>query len=268
VTWRRGLRDRQEEILAEFACQGALGKAKAKAQGIMCMNNTKQMMVAWHMYNGDNNDRFPGAFHGGQAQNPVPNDPNAPWVVGWLDWGTRADNTNVLYLIDPRYSKLATYFSNAKNIFKCPADKFLHGSQRARGWTERVRSISGNIVVGEGNASSGPLDGIYLHAKKTSDLNIPGPTETWVFVDEHPDSINDAGFFSPYANEWVDMPASYHNGAGGFAFADGHSEIHKWISGTTKPPVRLVDMSRTAYRPNDPDAKWIRYRTPRKTENY
>jgi len=246
----------------------ALSRAKAKAQGIMCMNSTKQLMIAWHMYNGDNSDKFPAAYHGGNAQNPVPNDPQAPWVVGWLDWDVRADNTNILYLIDPRYSKLATYFSNARNVFKCPADKYLSAPQRARKWIERVRSISGNIVVGEGNADSGPLDSIYAHVRKTSDLTLPPPTETWVYLDEHPDSINDAGFFAPYATEWVDLPASYHNGACGIAFADGHAEIHKWVTATTRQKVTLRDFGRIAARAGDPDVRWIRARTPRKSENY
>src|ERR1051325_5761238 len=64
----------------------ALGKAKSRAEAISCMSNTKQMMTADHMYTGDNNEKFPGAFHGGMAQNPVPNDPKAPWVVGWDHW--------------------------------------------------------------------------------------------------------------------------------------------------------------------------------------
>src|SRR3954447_25572769 len=66
----------------------ALSKAKLRAEGISCMNNTKQVMLANHMYTGDNSEKFPGALHGGSAQSPVPDSPAAPWVVGWLDWGT------------------------------------------------------------------------------------------------------------------------------------------------------------------------------------
>src|SRR4030095_6506345 len=67
----------------------ALAKAKAKAQGILCLNNTKQLMLANHMYTGDNDDKYPSAFHGGEAQNPDTIDKRyAPWVVGWLDWST------------------------------------------------------------------------------------------------------------------------------------------------------------------------------------
>jgi len=232
------------------------------------MNNTKQMMVATHMYTGDNREFFPGAHHGGLAQSPRPDDPAGPWVVGWLDWSLRTDNTNLLYLIDSRYSKLAIYFANNKNVFHCPADTYLTSQQRSRGWSERVRSVSGNIVVGAGNAEDGPMDSVFAHVKKTTDLRLPPPVDTWIYVDEHPDSINDAGLFSPYSTEWVDLPASYHCGAAGFAFADGHSEIHKWKVATTQQPVKLIDLTRIYVRPGDPDVRWMRYRTPRKTDNF
>ena len=77
---------------------------------------------------------------------------------------------------------------------KCPADRFTSAAQKKKGWTERVRSVSGNIGIGDGNAETGPWDMIYKHIKKTGDFVFPGPTETWVYLDEHPDSINDAGF--------------------------------------------------------------------------
>lgn len=175
----------------------ALAKAKTKAQGILCMNYTKQLSLATHMYAGDNDDQFPGATHGGRAQNPTADDPDGPWVAGWLTRDGRRDNTNTLYLIDPRYSKLATYFSNTKNIYKCAADKYVHPTQRALGWIERVRSVSSSIGVGAGNAEDGPFDGIYKHVMKMTEVIYPSPSEAWIYVDEHPDSINDAGLFSP-----------------------------------------------------------------------
>ena len=224
----------------------ALSKAKTKAQGAHCMNNTKQIMLAWQMYSTDDNDRLPGAYHGGNSQNPVPNAPDRPWVGGWLDWdlggsATARANTNTIFLTDPRYSSLAVYLGHNKEVFKCAADKYLSGRQRSTyRWTGRVRSVAGNIGVGPGNAESGPWDAAaYKHVTRASHFLNPSPAEVWVFVDEHPDSINDAGFFNPTgagANRnpteanlsWVDTPANYHNGAAGFAMADGHSEIHPW----------------------------------------
>jgi prepilin-type processing-associated H-X9-DG protein len=133
-----------------------------------------------------------------------------------------------------------------------------------------VRSISGNIYVGEGNYNTGPTADIYLSVVKASDLSIPGPVDTWVYLDEQPDSINDAGCFAPNnANNIVDIPAAYHNGAAGFAFADGHSEIHKWVG----PAMKSPQVTKTAYvqanalncKTGDRDLSWYSYKTPRKT---
>src|SRR4030095_17144107 len=115
----------------------ALAKSKTKAQGILCMSNNKQLMLAWHQYSGDNDDKLVMSFHGGMAQGgaAASSAANSPWVVGWLDWGTSSDNTNELFLINPKYSKLAQYFGTSKNFLKCPADKFVSQQQRKKGWT-------------------------------------------------------------------------------------------------------------------------------------
>src|SRR5258707_461971 len=172
----------------------ALAKAKEKAQGIYCMNNTKQIMLAWHMYNHDNNDRIVPALHGGEAMGGA-GDPvyGVGWVEGWLDWTTSTDNTNVQFLVDSKYAKLAPYINRAKSIFKCPADVYVSPAQRTRAWSERCRSLSGNIGVGAGNAEGGPWDPAYKHNIKTSDFIYPGAAETWEYLDEHPESINNAG---------------------------------------------------------------------------
>jgi prepilin-type N-terminal cleavage/methylation domain-containing protein/prepilin-type processing-associated H-X9-DG protein len=253
----------------------ALAKAKTKAQGISCMNNTKQLMLANHMYVLDNSDTYPFAMHGGFV--PGPNDTIRPWVTGWLDWTLSSDNTNTVYLLDPRYAVLAQYFGQAKNVYHCPADQFASQQQRSAGWTSRCRSVSGNIYVGKGNAWAAVGGGpggpnnltIYKGAAKPSDLTIPGPSDTWVYMDEHGDSINDAGAFAPNtASNIPDAPATYHNGAAGFAFADGHSEIHKW-----KGPTMLGELAKITYnarnnfncRPGDPDLYWYSYHSPRNT---
>ena len=177
------------------------------------MNNTKQMMLAWQMYNGDNEDKIVMSFHGAQAQGGMAanNAKNSPWVEGWLDWTTSPDNTNVLFLIDEKYSKLAKYFGNSKNLLKCTADHYLSPAQRNKHWTERVRSVSGNIGIGDGNAEEGPFDLIYRHIRKTGDFAFAGPSAAGRPLRRTPDSINDAGLFNPRANGWIDQPASYHN---------------------------------------------------------
>jgi prepilin-type N-terminal cleavage/methylation domain-containing protein/prepilin-type processing-associated H-X9-DG protein len=245
----------------------ALTKAKQKTEGIYCMNNGKQLMAGWHMYLADNNDKIVVALHGGEAMGGT-GDPiyGMGWVEGWLDWTTRADNNNTDFLTTDQYSKLGNYVARSKKVFKCPADKFIASVQTALGWKERVRSFSGNIGLGAGNADTGPWDPIYKHCIKYTELQFPGPADTWVFVDEHPDSMNDAGFFNPRQTQIVDVPATYHNGACGFAMADGHSEIHKWrgcLSGGRAKIVIPVDgnyINNAITGPTgDPDIHWLSY---------
>ncbi len=266
----------------------ALSKAKQKTQGISCLNNLKQVMMGWQMYNQDNNDKIVYALHGGGAQGGAGYTLQAPlppihvdgWVEGWLDWSTGTDNTNTLLLTTDQHALLGNYCARSKNVFKCPADKFMTGAQAALGWSGRCRSISGNICVGEGNYEAGPTDPIYKHVKKSSDFVYPPPVDSWVFVDEHPDSINDAGLFSPHQNSWIDMPATYHNGACGVAFADGHGEIHKWKASLSDLSVQHVGAVPNgqysvgplpSYRlrtPKDADISWFSYRCPRNTPAY
>ena len=243
----------------------ALAKAKTKATGIKCMNNTKQLMLACHMYTDDSNDSFPKTRHGGGSEVN-----EGSWVTGSMTWDTYQANTNTAYLLDPKYSKLAPYFGNSRNLFKCPADKFVSNSQRARGFKERVRSVSGNIRLGDdSNAWGTPAFPEYT--RKMSGLTDPGPSMTWVYMDEHPDSINDVGNFTyePGGNGWVDIPAVYHNRAVGIVFADGHSEIHKWVASLARMPACILpagtgDLGRIrAYAKNDADALWWALRTQR-----
>jgi prepilin-type N-terminal cleavage/methylation domain-containing protein len=207
----------------------ALAKAKAKATGITCMNNTKQMMLAYLMYAEDNGDKVIGA-----ADQTASGGPRA-WIGdGWLDWATTPINTNLALLLNPSNAPLAQYIGNSKNIYKCPADKFLSPAQKRVGWTERVRSIAMNAFSGyDPNQDASGLN-MWRGFRKTTDLKTRGPADIWIIVDEHPDSIND-GYMIPVLNgyggayAWCDFPSTLHNGACGFAFMDGHSQIHRWL---------------------------------------
>ena len=213
-------------------------------------------------------------LHGSEAKGGA-GDPvyGMGWVEGWLDWTTRPDNINTDFIINEKYARLAPYIAKSKNIFKCPADRYVAAVQRNLGWTERVRSLSGNIGIGVGNAQTAASweSTMYFHATKSSDFHYPGPAETWVFLDEHPDSINDAGFFNPGQFTFHDIPAAYHCGAAGFSFADGHSEIHKWQACMSKPRLSQVvaidgqylNGAVTTTIPGDADIRWMCYRACR-----
>ncbi len=241
----------------------ALAKAKAKAQGVICLNNNKQLGLAYILYADDNGDKLCGNLDGGNAQDPRQS--NNTWCVGWLGipTGTPADaNTNIAYLMNSQLGK----YSQSPGIYKCPADK---SKDKGGKGAPRVRSVSMNAYLGE---RAGPFSGGYNQFKKYSSITRPAPSSCWVFVEEREDSINDGWFavdmdnFDPSrraADRWVDWPSSYHNGSCAFSFADGHGEHKKWLDDRTKPKIGKIG----AASPNNPDVLWTQLRTSSKEKN-
>ena len=120
-----------------------------------------------------------------------------------------------------------------------------------------------NGAVGKGNKlATDALLNCEKIFEKFSDVNRPAPASLWVFVDEHPDSINDGSFFNAQKTlEWIDLPGNLHNKACGFAFADGHAEIHKWRSSMANVKLSFISSGRIGVRADDPDFSWIIERT-------
>ncbi len=220
----------------------ALAKAKTKAQGIGCLNNTKQLALAWKMYSDDFNDRVANNYGVDQTIQAIDAKVFDNWVNNVMDWtasGSTADRsiTNYAWVAN---GVLGKYTAAAINVYKCPADNYLSPAQRAAGWTRRNRSLSmnsmfGRFSIGEDPTAHGLNWGFTQYKQFLKQTDVPRPSKTWLFLDEHPDSINDGYFITnPDDNHWDDIPACYHNGACGFSFADGHSEIRKWRSSTSK----------------------------------
>lgn len=227
-----------------------------------CINNLKQLAAAWLMYADENSGRLVENYHGGGTVGQASNPRSAPWAVGWLDWATSPDNTNTLYLRDPKYARLSPYFRTEQNIHKCPADIYLSSAQKRRGWEERVRSYSLNITLGFGNALTGPWDPIYKQCASLDQLQNPGASESSVFIDEHPDSMNDPSFFPPRSATWVDVPGNLHRGAGAISFADGHVALHMWRGPHRTARVMTMNWGGTA-SVGDPDLSWVSYHSQR-----
>ena len=206
----------------------ALARAKAKAQQIYCLNNLSQMMKGELMYSHDNNDYLPP----NAAGNPF--DANyTNWVTGWLDWGVGQPlgaNTNAALLAN---AALGSYMSRNLGAYKCPADNFT----ASKG--VRNRSISLNSFVGDYSGLMARFgNSAYRLFNKTGDFTRPGPSLTFMFLDECPDSINDGLFqVNMGSQSWSDIVASLHNGGGDLSFADGHAEVHKWLDANTRFPV-------------------------------
>jgi prepilin-type N-terminal cleavage/methylation domain-containing protein/prepilin-type processing-associated H-X9-DG protein len=214
----------------------ALGKAKEKAQGIKCLNNTKQLMIAWRMYADDNTDRVVNNFGVVNTTAEVTGGTYRNWVNNSMSWDNNQMNTNVNLI---KNGIMNTYLAGNVGVYKCPSDNFLSTSQRALGWQGRSRSLAMNAFFGPysatRNANENWVKGLNEHFPTYRQwvklATVPRPANYWVVIDEHPDSVNDGYFLNNPASvpsAWGDYPAAYHNGAGGLAFADGHSEIKKW----------------------------------------
>jgi len=250
----------------------ALAKAKAKAQGIMCMNNGNQMIKALVMYAGDFGEFLP----------PNPDDGNTipyhNWCPGQAGTGG-AQEFDPDILKDPERALLAPYIGNETKIFHCPADKRIglyQGSDPSKKGKKvpAARTFSMSQAVGTNPYKGGKVavDGPWLNNGcthklgqkwrtygKTTDFVDPGPSMTWVVLDEDADSLNDAAFAVGMERaEWIDWPGTYHNMACGLAFADGHSEIHKWVDPRTKVINHNVSRKRVD---GSPDWEWLAQRT-------
>jgi len=239
----------------------ALARARQKAQGVYCLGNQKQLTLAWIMYSDDYQGKLVPNHDGGTTSYDL------SWVPGWLDFNPdNTANTNIQYLLN---SKIGPYTKNP-GIYKCPADTYLCLERNQK--LPRVRSVGMNGFI-EGGAYAGEHDAYSSHwypnywsYQKVSDIKDPPPSKLWVFVDEHPDSINDGWtIMNPTdPDNWVDLPASYHGRACGFGFADGHAEIRHWVEGSTAVPVLQVGRNGFPARQSR-DIKWIVERSTAKS---
>jgi prepilin-type N-terminal cleavage/methylation domain-containing protein/prepilin-type processing-associated H-X9-DG protein len=216
----------------------ALNRSKSRAQAVICLNNNKHLLLGWTMYTSDNNERLVYNLGGDLSAGSVAPVTNINWVNNIIDWELSPDNTNLNFT---SHSALAPYVSYMASAYHCPADTALSQVQRDAGWMNRVRSTSMNAMVGDPGdllvAGQNKNNPYYRQFLKESDFK--DPSTIFVFLDEHPDSINDGYFIAVGGtNQWIDLPASYHNGGGSFAFGDGHTEIHRWQVGSTIRPSR------------------------------
>ena len=239
----------------------ALSKARERAQGIACLNNTRQLALAWMLYADDHNGHLAYNLGGDARRLTLAPRTNLNWVNGILTWELDNDNTNTATLTQ---AGLGSYANRNASLYRCPSDHVLSSIQRNAGWSGRVRSYSMNAMVGDAGdlTASGSNLNNPGYVQFFSLAAIPQPSEIFVFLDEHPDSIND-GYFLNRANynynEWIDLPASYHNGSAALAFADGHSEIHRWQSASTRKPARadVVDLPLAISQAEAQDFYWV-----------
>jgi prepilin-type N-terminal cleavage/methylation domain-containing protein/prepilin-type processing-associated H-X9-DG protein len=200
-----------------------LSQAKGKGQATACANNLRQFQLAWLVYCDDND--------GCLINNSSTADTRTyrqSWVNNIQDWGTSVENTNSTYVLS---GKLAPYVNNNLTVYKCPCDL----SQAQNG--PRLRSFSMNSLVGDPLHYPNRFNPSWVQFMKMS--QFPAPANFYVFIEEHPDTINDGYFMNRWdAIQWGNLPASFHNGCANITWADGHLERHRWLPNTIRPPAR------------------------------
>jgi len=271
-----------------------LSKAKQRAQGGLCLNNGKQLMLALHLYTGESGDFYP----------PNPDDgnnlPGYNWCGGSAGIG-QSDEFNPDILFDSTRSLLIGYLGRNANLFRCPADlrtgKYqgtnpsligqIVPAARTFSMSQSVGTIDPGFEASEfsggGYVHSGvpnlSVNGPWLNSDppnntqnhhrnspwrtfgKISDAGPPSPSDLWVFVDEDAKGLNDAAFaFGMVAPYWFDVPGTYHNIGCGFAFADGHSETHRWLYRSQKEKGDIFDLNDQA------DWAWMAAHTSAKAQ--
>lgn len=274
-----------------------LSKAKSRAQATYCMNNQKQLALAFIAYSSDFQDMFP-PNPDDTSPPPPPTAPTWCWVDASAQGGMPGDTppsySHVFdpdVMRDPNWVLVAPYVGNAIGIYVCPSDPrtgAYDGSVPSNMGTQQraARSVSMNQGVGvvdpgwaAGSGShsgrpSVPTTGPWLtgsHGQnqhnnpyatfgKTSDFTTAPATDMFLLVDENPYSINDAALAVDAGSpQWIDVPGSYHNNACGLSFCDGHSEIHHWLTSQLQltAPKPPNSFMATAQGASDPDWNWL-----------
>jgi prepilin-type N-terminal cleavage/methylation domain-containing protein len=273
----------------------ALSAAKERAQAVGCMSNTHQIMLAWMMCADDHKGVLPANDDylydvqywnaGAAAQSQMAN-----WVVGTManpyDASTNPTKPGSgAAELTSANTELSPYLPNPK-VYHCPADNYVN----TRSHQLQVRSYSMNCAVGTigyqayhggrtpvgaaipGEWLTGSVNNnqsTWLTYGKMSSFTRPGPSKTWVIMDENPQSINDgsmaivagptaAGVTMANA-AMVDHPSGLHGQAAGISFADGHSIIHKWQDPRTYASTGSANGggSTATPEPNDPDCLYL-----------
>jgi prepilin-type N-terminal cleavage/methylation domain-containing protein/prepilin-type processing-associated H-X9-DG protein len=249
----------------------SLSRAKMRAQATFCANNINQLLLAWRMYAEDNRDELPFAV--AELSTP-PGNSDYAWVRGELDNTNPRLPGNWDYDRTIRRGVIWPYCGKSIAIFHCPSDTSRGINPRREHVIRRSVSMNG-WIGGNGNSPGDAFKGVWganarssTIARKLSQIGKPGPSKTWVLLDERKDSINNGyfpiqmdGYPDPVTTFIIDYPASYHNGAGAVSFADGHSEIHKWKDPRTMPPI-VDKLTLMVASPNNADVIWLQERSP------
>jgi prepilin-type N-terminal cleavage/methylation domain-containing protein/prepilin-type processing-associated H-X9-DG protein len=240
----------------------ALSGARLRAQSTSCLNNQRQLTFACIVYTDEAGDRLPYNLGEAEIRQSTAEGQYLNWSTPIMDWEPdHTDNTNTVLLTE---GGIGPFTGHSAKIYHCPADRYVSDLQAGQGWSSRVRSVSMNAMLGDagrftlsGSNTNNPL---YRQFFKIS--QVPLPALTFVFIEEHANSISDGYFINNgISSTWRRLPASYHQGAVNLSFTDGHVETHKWLDATTRTPVRPGEGYLPIPAVGGHDFQWLRSRT-------
>ena len=236
-----------------------LARTQLDSRAFQCLNNNRELNRAWREYVADNQERLPYASANGVATY------SNTWVTGTLDFDP-ANRSNWDVSADIMKSPLWPYCGTNAGIWKCPKDSSyvtVNGGPKPR-----VRSFAMNLYLGGYGGTDGgwgpPMSTYRLYLKLT-DMNDPTPSRLFVLLDMREDSIDMGSFYTvmsgfpsnPAAYQFGDLPGAYHDGAAGFSFADGHTELHRWQDRRTAPALGTGVIGDSFVSPNNSDVAWL-----------
>ena len=241
----------------------AVARAKSKAVMTQCINNQRQLTLACLLYVDEWDDAFPMNLGYAELEPMIAAGKYYNWVNNIMSWEVEDVVTNNSLLTR---GGLGIYLGGATSAYKCPLDTALNDDQKNAGWTARTRSVSMNAMIG--NAGQYTSGGTNINNPGYRQFfragQIPDPSQIFLFIEEHPDSIDDGYFLNKIDSfEWLDLPAAYHDGATPISFVDGHVERRQWIDPSTKPPA-LPDAAHLPYAvpaSEGHDFRWLMERT-------
>jgi len=237
----------------------SLRGAKSQALAVACLNNFKQITLAWSLYVDDHEDRL------------VPNypalcgKPDGTWYPSWALGRSRygdAAGTNIDYLIGQREGSLGPYLGMDR-VFKCPADRSLSKMADGRLYP-RLRSYSMNRFMGS-TCPGGPM----VNYMTRSDIDAGPRREVCVFMDIHEDHLDTCNYsiiLDYNVGTFETLPTSRHDGKGVLSYADGSAEIHRWQDALIIQPVSGVQAPGLSVPRSSPDFQYVWQRTTKSTD--
>ncbi len=223
----------------------ALNRAREQGRRAVCLNNLKQLALAWIMYADENDDRIVNGEAAGSS-NGMASTPSSGihkgekwWVGGDCAGGYMAGDQLAMETQILAIKNGALYpYTKKETLYRCPTG--VRGEMRTYSIGDSMNGLrrdgtySGNVGARVGKT--------VLWIKNRTELVSPGPAYRLVFLDEG--RITPDSYATHYLNQrWWDPPFVRHGDGTNVAFADGHSAYWKYKGRKTLETGKLAAVS-------------------------